>query len=88
MEPTLQEALNAIYGLRFSDDSSGKTGKPIGSLGRSPEDALYDWFNEFSEYLSSCADDHDFCHSIYWHEPLEVRPLGEMYVAGAVVVVW
>ena len=86
--PSAEQVINGIYGLRFGSDGMGMVGKPIGSLGRSPEDALYEWFNLFSEHLSDCADDHDFCHGIYWHEPLQVVPLNEMYVAAAVVVVW
>ncbi len=87
---SVEEVLNAIYGLRFGADGALMDGKPIGSLGRSPEDALYEWFDLFSEYLSEVAGDGDFCHSIYWHEPVAVVSLDrdDLYVAGGVVVVW
>ncbi len=88
--PYLKDLLNAIYGLYLFDVEPDlrKPGKLVAAVGLSHMDALAQWTELFSEYLSEAANAHDFQHLIWWFEPLDVEPKGNVFIASARLVIW
>ncbi len=88
--PYLKDLLNAIYGLYPADEEPElrRPGELVAAVGLSHMDALAQWSEKFSEYLSEAATQHDYQHLIWWYEPLDVAPEGSVYLACARLVIW